>query len=226
MNLQRAKNWSGLLTVAMGAAFALCVQGCGRKPEGFRETRVSIKTSLPPGSDPTRARSVTFDDLVRLAQPPGVKKSDSRYEKTRIPAFDNPLRLKEGDIIRVRGYLHRAALMGDGDYNLRLTASADSPDRYIVIEIPEDEDVADRNLRPMVEAAREFVKKSILGGHDPERTGTIPASAPYVEITGQLYFNDTHVGDTPQPDKQGAHRAGFWEIHPGLKVEFAPKPEP
>jgi hypothetical protein len=116
--------------------------------------------------------------------------------------------------------------MGDGDYNLRFTASANSPDNYIVSEIPDDDDLADKKLRPLVIAARNALKSQALEGKDPSRQGTKPASPPYFEITGQLYFSDNHVGDAPAPDRQGLHRASNWQIHPGLFVNFSAKPNP
>jgi hypothetical protein len=138
----------------------------------------------------------------------------------RIPAFTNSLGVKEGDIVKVSGWLHVVRLMGDGDYNLRFSPSADSADRYIVAEIPDQDDVP-LQLRPMVKAARDVVQAKGLGGKGASRQGTTLPNAPYVEITGQLYFNDANLGNPLTPDAQGTRRGSYWEIHPGLALKLS-----
>lgn len=209
-------------------SFLACVacmplSGCRKEERGPDAARSAVKTSLPAGTDPTAARSISFADLTSLPDPPGVEKSDPRYEKARIPAFANTLGVKEGDVVKVGGYLHTVTLMGDGDYNLKFSSKADSADGYIVSEIPDDDDVSDRKVRSMVVAAREYVKSQILGGKDASRQGTVLENAPYVEITGQLYFGDAHVGEPIAADKQGLRRASNWQIHPGIGVSLATK---
>jgi hypothetical protein len=195
---------------------SLSIHGCSR--EGAADSaRISIKTSLPIGADVTQATGISFADIAAMPEPPDVRRNDPRYQKARIPAFPNPLNLKEGDVITVAGYLHRVTYMGDGDYNLRISASPDSADNYIVSEIPDDDDVP-RNLRPMVISARDFLKSKVLSGKEPSRVGTILDNPPYVEITGQLYFSDSNVGKTTQADSLGMHRASSWQVHPGLVV--------
>jgi hypothetical protein len=223
-----------LVALAVVFACAFVLQACKRSEEGEGqggegrggnvETRVPVKTSLPPGEDPSQARPLTFLEFITIPEPPGVAKNDPRYDKARIPAFPNPLNVKEGDIVKVAGYLHIITLMGDDDYNMRVSASPDSADNYFTIEVPDDDDVADKKLRPLVEAARKFLEKQVLDGKEPSRQGSTPAKAPYVEITGQLYFSDNHVGDPVTPDRQGLHRATSWQIHPGLIINFAQAP--
>jgi hypothetical protein len=209
------------------AAFALFLQGCGKKDSGgIKETRVPVKTSLPSGTDPSQARTLTFAEFASIPDPPDVQKNDPRYDKVRIPPFANPLGVKEGDVVKVGGYLQIVTYMGDGDYNFRFTATPISPDHYIVCEIPDDDDLADKKLRPLVIAARDALKAQALGGKDPSKQGTKPSAPTYMEITGQLYFSDNHVGDAPAPDRQGLHRASNWQIHPGLFVSFPAKPNP
>ncbi len=220
------------ISISICAALAFATVGCDKAEKsekaqggGATETRVSVKTGLPPGADPNQPRVLTFAEFASIPVPPGVTKNDPRYEKQRIPAFDNPLGVKEGDVVKVRGYLQVVTLMGDGDYNFHFTATT-SPDRYAVVEIPDDDDIADRKLRPLVENARDALKKQALSGKDPARTpGTSMTTPLYIEITGQLYFSDTHVGDQPAPDRQGFYRATDWQIHPGLMISF-PTPPP
>jgi hypothetical protein len=211
------------ISLCIVSAFVLwgCKSG---ETAGGAETRESIKTGLPPDTDPNLARPLTFAEFASIPDPPGVAKNDPRYEKQRIPAFPNPLNVKEGDVVSVRGYLQIVTLMGDGDYNIHFTA-ANSPDNYAIVEIPDYDDVADRKLRPFVDKARDDLKVHSLSGKDPARTPGSKMSAPlYVQITGQLFFSDTHVGDAPVPDSQGLHRATNWQIHPGLKVLFLASP--
>lgn len=208
----------------LALAVAIISNGCKKNESGgFKETRVAVKTGLPAGTDPNVAKLLTFADFVAIPEPPGVTKNDPRYDKQRIPAFSNPQGVKEGDVISVKGYIHVVTLMGDGDYNIRLTATPDSSDNYIVSEIPDDDDVADKTLRPRVIAAREFIKAHMLQGQDPSRQGSNVSAPAYIELTGQLYFSDNHVGDAPAADKQGTHRATSWQIHPGLAIAFNPE---
>ncbi len=195
---------------------AVSIQGC-RHEEGADAARISIKTSLPQGVEVAEAKHISFADIAAMPEPPGVQKNDPHYQNARIPEFPNPLDLKEGDVITFAGYLHRVTYMGDGDYNLRLSASFNSADNYIVSEIPDDDDVQG-NLRPMVVSARDFLKSNVLAGKDPSRDGTVLDDPPYVEITGQLYFGDSNIGNLTQADKLGMHRASNWQVHPGLIV--------
>lgn len=213
---------SGVM-VAACAFIAFSAQGCKKSGEAS-EAREAIKTSFPKDVDPMSPRALKFAEIVAMPAPADVTKNDPRYEKARIPAFANPLGLKEGDVVSVRGYLHRAAYMGDGDYNLRLNDSPSSADGYMVIEIPDYDDVDDKHVRGMIQMARGMVKAQLLSGSEPSKQGSTLQNAPYVEISGQLYFNDRSVGDPPRTDAQGTHRATNWEIHPGISVEVV-KPE-
>lgn len=203
-----------------GAILSVCLLpalvgvGCDRDR---RESREEIKSSLPPGADLDQARNLTLMDLSMLPEPPGLQKNDPRYQDARIPAFPNSLGLKEGDVVTVSGWLHVVRSMGDGDYNLRFSSRPDSADHYIVSEIPDGDD-APKQLQPLIEAAREFVKTTMLDGKDPSKQGTTLGNPVYVQITGQLYFNDANPGNPPRPDAQGLQRASYWEIHPGLKL--------
>lgn len=218
------RRWNVAVLCVACVSCGLLLQGCKKKEQGPDAARAAIKANLPAGADPTSVRSLTFADITSLPDPPGVVKNDPRYENARIPAFSNSFGVKEGDVVKVAGYLHTVTLMGDGDYNLKFSAKPDSTDNYIVSEIPDDDDVTDRKVRGMVVAAREYVKSQFLGGKDASRQGTVLQDAPYVEITGQLYFGDSHAGEPITPDKQGLHRASNWQIHPGIGVMLTAKP--
>ncbi len=214
-----------LILLCICTANVLC--GCKSGPDTGAgiETRESVKSGLPAGADPNQSRPLTFAEFAAIPDPPGVAKNDPRYEKQRIPAFPNALGMKEGDVVAVRGYLQLVTLMNDGDYNLHFTAAVDSPDNYAIVEIPDDDDVTDRGLIPLIDNARDALKARALSGRDPARTpGTKIATPLYVEITGQLFFSDSHAGEAPVPDNQGLHRATNWQIHPGLSVRFPTSP--
>ena len=205
------------LVAVLGGAmlFALVLCSHGQEKRQFVESRVSIKTSLPPGAKLKDAKILSFQELSALPDPPGVERNDAHYQRTRIPAFPNRLGVKEGDVVTVSGWLHVVRLMGDGDYHLRFSPTADSADHYLVAEIPDEDDVSPQ-LRPMIEAARNFVKSKVLGGNGPSRQEATLPNPLYIQITGQLFFNDVNVGNNSRPDAQGLHRASRWEVHPGL----------
>lgn len=219
------KGYRQLSSIILGTILVCAVSTLGQGQERRQgvDGRSSIKSSVPPGADLTRAKTLSISDLVSLPEPPGVQKNDPRYEKMRIPAFTNPLGVKEGDIVKVSGWVHLVRLMGDGDYNLRFSPSADSADRYIVAEIPDQDDVP-QQFRPTIKAARDFVQSKLLGAKAPSRQGTTLPNPAYVEITGQLFFNDVNVGNPPAPDAQGTKRGSNWEIHPGLALALSPNP--
>src|SRR5580704_16511138 len=90
--------------LSLAVVLGIISTGCGKKNESGgganRETRVPVKTSLPPGTDPNNAKLLTFADFTSIPEPPGVVKNDPRYDKQRIPAFSNPQGVKEGDVIK------------------------------------------------------------------------------------------------------------------------------
>jgi len=212
---------SAALLALSALAFAALLQGCGKKEAA--ERRGLIKSTLAPGADVGHPRPISFQDLASMPEPPGIQVKDPRYESNRIPAFPNPLGLKEGDIVSVRAWLQMVTFASDEDFNLRFTATPGSRDHYLTSEIPDEDDVTDPALLKMVDAARTNVKNTFLGGHDPSRQGTMLAEPVYVEITGQLFFSDARIG-TPAPDKQGLTRASYWQVHPVLSVTVLPKP--
>ncbi len=187
--------------------------------------RWPIKTSLAEGADPAHAKSIAFADLIALGDVPGVKKDDPRYQDARIPAFSNSLNVKEGDIVTVRGWLHLIALETDGDYHIQISDSAASGDHCLIVEVPDPDPAftATADLRPTFASIRDFLKAKTLANQDPSPRGSVMAHPPYVEVTGQLFYDDSHVGDPPR-GKKGMLAATLWEVHPVVALKFAPKP--
>jgi hypothetical protein len=189
--------------------------------------RWPIKTSLATGVDPSKSKTVAFGDLIQLADPPGAKKNDPAFQSARIPAFSNSLNAKEGDILTVTGWLHIIATESDGDYHIQISANRNDGNQCLIVEIPrpEAEFVASADLRPLFDAARTLCRTKLLHGAntEPSSTGNCMAHPPFVQVTGQLFYDDSHVGDPPRGKKQ-QHAATLWELHPVTKFAFAAIP--
>src|SRR5713226_2246012 len=107
MRLDRTHYQQSRLAMALGMIVSIALfTGAGFKPG---EKRWGIKTSLAAHADVSHPKQVGFIDLLGLEDAPGVTKDDSRYQSALIPAFANPLNLKEGDIVSVSGWLHLVA---------------------------------------------------------------------------------------------------------------------
>jgi len=195
-----------------------------QKPKGMKPgvERWLIKTSAHELYETPKV--IAFDDLVALPDPGGVSKNDSRYQDAFIPTFQNSLNLHEGDIVSVSGWLHLVAYETDGDYHIQISNSATSGDHCLIIEVPYPTYVKNAlNLKKLCSAERSTIKKSMLGGKEPTPSGTVLKNAIYVTATGQLFYDDSHVGDKPR-GKKGMHAATLWELHPVTKIEITKAP--
>lgn len=188
--------------------------------------RWPIKTSLPDGTDVKHSKHVSYTDLAKFSDPePAVAKNDHRYQSVRIPAFSNPLGVKEGDLLTVTAWVHLVAGESDGDYHIQISDSQGSQASCVIVEVPNPEPafVKDANLRPHFAAVRDFMKTKLLKGNEPSATGSLMQRPPYVHVTGQLFYDDAHVG-TPPRGKKGCKAATLWELHPVTDMKFAPVP--
>lgn len=170
-----------------------------------------IKTSVPAGMDVSHGTSVSYADLVELSDPPGVRKNDRRYQAARIPEFTNTLGVKEGDILTITAWLHLVAGENDGDYHIQISDSQDSQASCLIVEVP--------NPDPHFQKVRDFIKAKLLRGGDPSPRGSLMQHPPYVQVTGQLFYDDAHVGDPPR-GKKGCKAATLWELHPVMDLKF------
>jgi hypothetical protein len=184
--------------------------------------RWPIKTSVPAGADLSLGKSVSYTDLAKLADPPGVQKNDHRYQSARIPMFTNALGVKEGDILTTTGWLHLVAGENDGDYHIQISDQQDSQASCVVVEVPKDDPafVASALLREHAKTVREFIRSKLLKGQEPSPRGSVMQHPPFVEVTGQLFYDDAHVGDQPR-GKKGCKAATLWELHPVTEIKFA-----
>ncbi len=187
--------------------------------------RWAIKTSVPEGANLQKPKGVKFTELLQLGEPPGVKKDDARYQNDRIPAFPNSLDVKEGDILTTKGWLHLVAAEDDGDYHIQISDSPTSGDHCLIVEVPNPDPafVSSSDLRPLSQASRQLIKSRMLRNQEPSSRGSVMAHPPFVKITGQLFYDDSHVGDPPRGKKK-MHAATLWELHPVTQISFAPKP--
>src|SRR5687767_8386303 len=101
--------------------------------------RWSIKTSVPKGSNLSAVRHITFQQLIDLPERPDIRAHDARYQSARIPAFNNPLGLREGDLVSVDAYVVLVGLDdGDDDYHIQLRGSpnTDPATDCVIVEVP------------------------------------------------------------------------------------------
>jgi hypothetical protein len=182
--------------------------------------RWSIKTSVPGGA--SKAQTAALADLIALKDVDGIKKNDSRYQSARIPAQPGA-RLTEGDLLTTTGYLHLVASETDGDYHIQISASADSGDNCLIVEVPNPDPafVKTTSLQPEFEAVRTFIKTKLLAGKEPSTKGSVMQHRVFVTVTGVLFYDDSHVGDPPR-GKKGMLAATLWELHPVTAIAFAP----
>jgi len=185
--------------------------------------RWPVKTSL--AANASAPQTVALADLLALPNVDGVEKDDKRYQSARIPAQPGA-KYKEGDMITTTGYLHLVAGETDGDYHIQISASADSGDNCLIVEVPNPDPqfTKDAVLQPKFAAARDLIKTKMLAGKDPATDGSVMQHPPYVTVTGALFYDDSHVGDPPR-GKRGMHAATLWELHPVTAIAFAPTPK-
>jgi hypothetical protein len=185
--------------------------------------RWPIKTSVPDGA--SKAQTAALADLLALKDVAGVAKDDSRYQSARLPAQAGA-KFNEGDLLTTTGYLHLVALETDGDYHIQISATADSGDNCLIVEVPNPDPayVKTASLFPEFEAVRTLIKTKMLAGKDPSSSGSVMQHPVFVTVTGVLFYDDSHVGDLPR-GKRGMHAATLWELHPVTALAFATAPK-
>jgi hypothetical protein len=185
--------------------------------------RWPIKTSVVANAP---RKAVPLTTLLALEDVPGVHRSDERFQAARIKDFDNPARLEEGDIVTTTGWLHLVAGEGDGDYHIQISASPGNGNHCLIVEVPLDNPrfVASAALRQQAAAVRGWIRSKLLRGQEPSENGSVMMHPTFVRVTGQLFYDDAHVGDEPR-GKKGMKAATLWELHPVTSIAFAPVPK-
>ncbi len=197
--------------------------------------RWAIKTSIPNGTDIKKpGEMIPLSDFLALPNPPSVKNNDPRYQSSRIPKPEG-IRIPEGQIVRTEGYIRLVAGEPDGDYHIQVSETPDTFDNCLVVEVPKDDPEFVANSPEVLAAAkivRDFVRARLLAARDPTGRVLIMKHPPYVEVTGQLFFDDAHLAETEKGNYRGKFINGrqlpsktVWEIHPITKIAFASKPK-
>ena len=202
-----------VLTAASGAAWS---QGVERWP---------VKTSVPDGTNFSKAAQVALTDLLALPDAPGVGHDDAKYQSARIPAKAGD-KFSEGQLLTTTGWLHLVAGETDGDYHIQISDSDSTGDHCLIVEVPNPDAkfTASADLQPKFAAVRDLIKTKMLAGKDPSVGGSVMQHPVYVTVSGILFYDDSHVGDPPR-GKKGMHAATLWELHPVTAITFAPKPQ-
>jgi hypothetical protein len=202
-----------VLTAASGAAWS---QGVERWP---------VKTSVPDGTNFSKAAQVALTDLLALPDAPGVGHDDAKYQSARIPAKAGD-KFSEGQLLTTTGWLHLVAGETDGDYHIQISDSDSTGDHCLIVEVPNPDPkvTASADLQSKFAAVRDLIKTKMLAGKDPSVGGSVLQHPVYVTVSGILFYDDSHVGDPPR-GKKGMHAATLWELHPVTAITFAPKPQ-
>ena len=188
--------------------------------------RWPIKTSVPAGANLSHPRKAALVKVLALQDVAGVKKNDARYQEARIPdATDG---LKEGQILSTKGWVWLVALEDDGDYHIQVSDSPTSGNHCLIVEVPKDDPAfeSDPTLREKAATVRKVVRLRLLHdvNREPSESGNLMQHPPYMTVVGQLFYDDSHVGDQPRGKKQ-MKASTLWEIHPITALTFAPAPK-
>jgi hypothetical protein len=189
--------------------------------------RWPVKVGNLLSSIPANAPPVGYASLAQLDMVPGVCKNDSRYQAALLPGTVKHAGHKEGDVVRVQGWLQLVAHEGDGDYHLQITqAKAPRKAPCVIVEIPDPAQAPTPQLKTAFANAR--ARLDNLGGHKlgvgEKRTLPTPV---LVEIEGQLFYDDAHVGKGGKPEPRGKAVAvgaqepasTLWELHPVTAIK-------
>jgi hypothetical protein len=190
--------------------------------------RWSIKTSVLPHS---KTKMISLGDLLKLPSPID-KYSKKLYDKERIKdsVKFKGVYYKEGDIVTTKGYVQLVALerdseKKDGDYHIQVLPGKLWADSCLVIEVPYPDFIKnDETLKEEVGKARQFVYDVLLKGKNLNTKGKAISPPLYVQITGQLFFDGTHLNGEPRGKQDPAtkrHMKSYtcWEIHPVIKFK-------
>jgi hypothetical protein len=151
-----------VLTAASGAAWS---QGVERWP---------VKTSVPDGTNFSKAAQVALTDLLALPDAPGVGHDDAKYQSARIPAKAGD-KFSEGQLLTTTGWLHLVAGETDGDYHIQISDSDSTGDHCLIVEVPNPDPkfTASADLQPKFAAVRDLIKTKMLAGKDPSVGGSV-----------------------------------------------------
>jgi len=221
------------LFLPLAVALLLPVAPSAKDPKrGSDKARWPIKTSLPSGTDLSKATPVSLSDLLALA--PAAEHADTAHEKERYPKTSGA-KAGEGQIVSTKGYLRLVAFEDDGDFHIQLTETPDGFDNCLIVEVPLNnaDFVGEQDVMDAAKTVRAWVIHNLLKDAEPglDSVHVIQGQA-YVTVTGQLFFDSEHQAAMADGKFRGKSIAGkqlpsktSWELHPVTAITFAPKPK-
>jgi hypothetical protein len=215
-----------LVATLVGQPVAKC-HAAQLSPGEHERWPVKIGTLLIPSAN--ASAGVDYPQMAQLDMVKGVCKNDSRYQSALLPATLQHSGHQEGDRIRVQGWLQLVAYESDGDYHLQITkAKTPRAAPCVIVEIPDPAQAPTPELKAAFLSARQWVNQTALGGNAPaqgeKRTTKVPI---LVEVEGQLFYDDAHVGQNSKPEPRGKALTGgakepastLWELHPVTMIK-------
>lgn len=198
--------------------------------DGPGKARWPIKTSLPGGTSASASgQIITLAKLLALPAAPGVTDNDERFQDARIPAFNNDLQVKEGDLVTTTGWLYLVATEKDDcDYHIQVSLKArttakkpQASDDCIIVEAPRPDFVSGNDLSAKVSQERAYIKSKLLLGKEPSNNGSVMQHPVCVTVSGQLFYDDAHEAGQLR-GKKGMSSHTLWELHPIKAFTIAP----
>jgi hypothetical protein len=184
--------------------------------------RWKIKTSL---MHAPKKRAITIADVIDLDDP------ISNYHKSEVDTRRIPTvvgdEYQEGNLVTLTGWIHLVALERDGtehkdgDYHIQILDGPKWKSGCLIVEVPYPDFVNDPVLKEQCRKIRESIRVNMLDNKNPPVKGKRLRKAVHVRITGQLFFDASHLGDKPRGKmKMLSHTC--WEIHPITSLDIIP----
>jgi hypothetical protein len=181
-------------------------------------------------------KEIGLQELLHLPVPilKYSKNLRDEYQDQRFHDTVGKHHLREGDIITTYGYILLAAVEKDkngedGDYHVQIRTSSKWADSCLVIEATYPSFITgNKALQDSCRKVRDFFDRYILKGKKKACFGNDGTSAPYVRITGQLFFDAFHMNTQPRGKqncitKERMKSYTCWEIHPIMAIGFIRK---
>lgn len=181
-------------------------------------------------------KEISLQELLNLPIPilRYSKNLRDEYQDQRFPDTIGKHHLREGDIVTTYGYILLAAVEKDkngedGDYHVQIRTTSKWADSCLVVEATFPPFIeGNKALQDSCRKVRDFFDRYILKGKKKACFGTDGASAPYVKITGQLFFDAFHMTTPPRGKqscitKEKMKSYTCWEIHPIMAIGFIRK---
>ena len=195
--------------------------------------RWTVKTSV---NQFRPVKEIALGELLTLPVPI-IKysgKSREEYQDQRFPDTVGRHHLREGDIVTTYGYLMLAAVEEDkngedGDYHVQIRIKSTWGDSCLVVEATYPPFIiGNKALQDSCKKVRDFFDRYILKRMKKACFGSDGITAPYVKITGQLFFDAYHMTTPPRGKqncitKEKMKSYTCWEIHPIIAISFIRK---